>query len=310
MEKNTTTINVCAQCGTTINQDFEFCPNCGTRIGDNSLQNNQDVNNSNFFVPKKPLAKCAWFAPVAIIILLIIDVVFMLLGGRILSHFNTDFAMHLYYAIGDILTFIIRCVFISVFYLIAIAISGTEKRKAKVAVHTIFFTYVINAIPLVISSAVSNFLFALNFSLLSLSTEVISIVPWVIRTVLTLLFAVLSYFVTAKYFEFIDSTFDDSDDIKTITQNTDENYEQLQGQIPFIAQPNVSVSTKSNKSKTAAGLLCFFLGGLGIHRFYVGKIGTGILWMFTAGLFGIGTLIDFVIIICGGFKDVNGLDLS
>ncbi|HRS67865.1 MAG TPA: TM2 domain-containing protein [Paludibacteraceae bacterium] len=48
------------------------------------------------------------------------------------------------------------------------------------------------------------------------------------------------------------------------------------------------------KSKGVAYLLWLIsiFGWLGIHRFYLGKIGTGIIWIFTGGLFGIGSLID------------------
>lgn len=55
---------------------------------------------------------------------------------------------------------------------------------------------------------------------------------------------------------------------------------------------------KKAKNKWVAVLLCFFLGYLGIHRFYEGKIGTGILWLITGGLCGIGWLIDFIILLC------------
>lgn len=66
----------------------------------------------------------------------------------------------------------------------------------------------------------------------------------------------------------------------------------------------------SNKTMVAAALLCFFLGGLGVHRFYVGKIGTGILMLLTLGGHGIWALIDFVRIIVGSFTDKNGLPLA
>lgn len=62
----------------------------------------------------------------------------------------------------------------------------------------------------------------------------------------------------------------------------------------------------SEKSKAVAALLCFFVGLLGIHRFYVGKIGSGLLWMFTGGLLGIGAIIDFFVILFGSFTDKAG----
>lgn len=66
----------------------------------------------------------------------------------------------------------------------------------------------------------------------------------------------------------------------------------------------------SRKSKGVAAVLCFFFGILGVHRFYVGKAGTGILWLLTGGLLGIGALIDFIVILCGGFKDGSGLPIK
>src|SRR5580704_16526754 len=62
----------------------------------------------------------------------------------------------------------------------------------------------------------------------------------------------------------------------------------------------------SPKSRLAALLLCWFLGIFGAHRFYVGKIGTGIFQIVTLGGLGIWTLVDFILIIVGAFKDKQG----
>lgn len=66
----------------------------------------------------------------------------------------------------------------------------------------------------------------------------------------------------------------------------------------------------SPKSRLVSLLLCIFLGGLGIHRFYAGKIGSGILYLLTFGLFGFGILYDFIIILLGSFRDQYGMSIK
>lgn len=63
---------------------------------------------------------------------------------------------------------------------------------------------------------------------------------------------------------------------------------------------------KSQKDYLTTLLLCIFLGPLGVHRFYTGKIGTGIAMIFTFGGALIWAMVDLIFIIAGRFKDSTG----
>lgn len=65
-------------------------------------------------------------------------------------------------------------------------------------------------------------------------------------------------------------------------------------------------TNNSEKDWLVTLLLCLFCGGIGVHRYYVGKIGTGILYTLTLSFLGIGCLIDLIMIITGKFTDKQG----
>ncbi len=69
--------------------------------------------------------------------------------------------------------------------------------------------------------------------------------------------------------------------------------------------PPITEKEESPKSRLTCLILCFLFGWLGVHRFYVGKMPTGLLYVLTFGLFGIGWLVDTILILVGKFKDGN-----
>jgi TM2 domain-containing membrane protein YozV len=79
---------------------------------------------------------------------------------------------------------------------------------------------------------------------------------------------------------------------------------------PKCGVPQPDAISNNNKSLNTRWLitllLCVFLGTFGIHRFYLGRITTGILMLITFGGLGIWYLIDLIIVITGGMKDQYG----
>lgn len=100
-------------------------------------------------------------------------------------------------------------------------------------------------------------------------------------------------------------------------------------QTSAAAAPNITITNANNnnnnmnmnmnpgfmgaphKSKMTALVLCClgFFGIAGLHRMYIGKAGSGVLYLLTYGLCGVGTIIDLIGILSGGFKDNFGQPL-
>lgn len=75
-------------------------------------------------------------------------------------------------------------------------------------------------------------------------------------------------------------------------------------------QPPVYQPPTSSKSFVATWLLSYFLGVFGVDRFYLGKVGTGIVKLLTIGGFGIWWLIDLILVLAGAQRDKNGQPLA
>lgn len=83
-----------------------------------------------------------------------------------------------------------------------------------------------------------------------------------------------------------------------------------QSEQPNIVINNTNTNTNTNvnaasamigvrvRNKWVAFLLCLFLGAVGAHKFYEGKVGMGILYLCTCGLFGIGWIVDCIALLC------------
>ncbi|MCL2702710.1 MAG: NINE protein [Defluviitaleaceae bacterium] len=76
--------------------------------------------------------------------------------------------------------------------------------------------------------------------------------------------------------------------------------------MPAVYVHDYAIYGFSPYNRVLALLLCLFFGVAGFHRFYVRKIGTGVLWLLTGGMFGIGWILDLIAILCGYYRDAYG----
>lgn len=96
-----------------------------------------------------------------------------------------------------------------------------------------------------------------------------------------------------------------------LTKKNEQNVELLLGNISkFLQGKEIVVKGGSKKGIIATLLIAIFFGWLGLHRFFVGKWKTGLLYLVTLGFAGIGWLLDVVRIIFGNFTDKDGNYIS
>ncbi len=84
--------------------------------------------------------------------------------------------------------------------------------------------------------------------------------------------------------------------VESLQNNNEKNIVINNNAVAHSSVPAYVIAGKA-KNKWVAFLLCLFLGYLGAHKFYEGKILFGLLYLFTAGLFGIGIIVDLILLL-------------
>lgn len=112
--------------------------------------------------------------------------------------------------------------------------------------------------------------------------------------------------------QYCKTVFDDTPPASAEKQEIHIHYHQENRPDPQIRVEHIytPLERRSDRSRVMAFLLCFFLGLWGVHKFYLGKNGMGVLYLFTFGLCGYGWLVDLFILLFGNPKDKAGYLLT
>jgi hypothetical protein len=92
-------------------------------------------------------------------------------------------------------------------------------------------------------------------------------------------------------------------------EGLDVDFDIIDGKAKDIFVVQGAISSKGGKSFIVTLLLAIFLGPLGMHRFYTGHVGIGIIQLLTGGGCGIWFIIDIIMIVTGSYTDVQGYSL-
>lgn len=216
----------CSVCGNKIENGAAFCPQCGNKI-DNGNNINITENSSPAFTAntmpsyavnssyvgyhqvqnKTSMEKCAWYAPVSIIVsyLLGLGVSELFAQIQIKIQISAGISSSYYYvlAVGSIVNFIIRVLSFFIIYFIATA--KVDKKTSKVAMNNIYFLWFLSSIPSVITTVLYNYVCGMtdNFRFANIGT--ITFIINVTQFMIVVVFAVLAYFITVKRFKSVDS---------------------------------------------------------------------------------------------------------